>query len=67
MDTPVAETVEHVMESGPSTWRPDVTLDQPLAYMHRRNVDSVVITTTDGRLVGLLLQSDVERVTDALR
>lgn len=67
LDGPAGATVEQYMESGPSTWRPDATLDQPLAYMRRRNVKSVVITTSDGRLVGLLFGSDAERATAASR
>ena len=53
-------TVEDHMESGPSTWRPDATLDQPLAHMERRKVESVIVTTSDGRLVGLLRRSDIK-------
>lgn len=60
VDAPSDAMVEQIMESGPSTWRPDATLDQPLAYMNRRNVESVVITTSDGRLVGLLRRSDID-------
>ncbi len=56
VDASAAATVEQSMESGPSTFRPDATLDQPLAYMRRHNVASVVVTTSDGRLIGLLLR-----------
>jgi predicted transcriptional regulator len=55
-------TVEQHMESGPSTYRPDATLEQPLAYMRRHNVESVLVTTSDGRLSGLLMRADVDAV-----
>ena len=53
-------TVEQHMKSGPSTFRPDATLDQPLDHMRRHNVGSVLVTTPNGRLKGLLLRADAE-------
>lgn len=53
--------VEEVMEPGPTTFRPHVPPDEPLTYMQRHDVDSVVVTTSDGELVGLLRRDDVER------
>jgi CBS domain-containing protein len=48
------------MELGPSTFRPDATLDQPLAYMRRRSRSGVLVTLSDGRLVGFLTRADAE-------
>ena len=51
-----AETAEAVMEPGPSTFRPDVPLDELLAYLREHDLSRGWITTSDGRLVGLLLR-----------
>jgi CBS domain-containing protein len=53
---------EQVMRSGPATFRPDVPVADVLERMRKRNVRSVVVTTSDGRLVGLLRQEDAEQV-----
>lgn len=51
--TPEA-SVEEVMEPGPSTFRPDVSPEELGTYMQQRDIDSVLITTADGKLMGLL-------------
>ncbi len=53
--------VEAVMAAGPTTFRPGNDLADTVERMRDRNVGSVVVTTSDGRLVGLLLRSDAER------
>ncbi len=47
-------TIEEVMESGPSTFRPSVTLEEMAEYMRKHSMDSALITTNDGVLVGTL-------------
>ncbi|MDP9312000.1 MAG: CBS domain-containing protein [Chloroflexota bacterium] len=59
--------VETVMEAGPTTIRPDTQLESITQRMQGRNVDSVVVTTADGRLAGVLFRSDAEQQLDALR
>ena len=54
-------TVEAVMESGPTTVRPSEPLDAITGRMRDRNVGSVLVTTPDGRLVGVLKRDDAER------
>jgi Mg/Co/Ni transporter MgtE len=46
--------VESVMELGPSTFRPSVSLEEMEAYFHENDLPSAPITTPDGVLVGLL-------------
>lgn len=46
--------VETVMEIGPSTFRPSALAREAMDYLRRHDVDSVVVTTSGGRLVGLL-------------
>ena len=51
---------EDVMESGPTTTRADTTLESINERLQARNVDSILIATSDGRLVGTLYRSDLE-------
>ena len=53
--TPLAD----VMESGPSTWRLDGSLDDIGKYMERHRVSAVVISTSDGRLHGAVRREDL--------
>ena len=52
------EPVEEVMELGPTTTRADTTLEAILERLNARNVDSILVATSDGRLVGTLSRSD---------
>ena len=51
---------EDVMESGPTTTRADTTLESMNERFQVRNVDSILVATSDGRLVGTLYRPDVE-------
>jgi CBS domain-containing protein len=55
------ESVEAVMESGPTTIRPDVSVASLLPRLRQKNVHDVVVTTSDGRLLGVLYLEDAER------
>ena len=57
-------TVEEVMEPGPTTTRADTMLEAILERLNARNVDSILVTTSDGRLVGTLYRSDAEARLD---
>jgi rhodanese-related sulfurtransferase/CBS domain-containing protein len=52
--------VEEVMENGPSTFRPDVFLATLVKRMQDKKVGSVVITNSDGVLIGVLYRKDAE-------
>ena len=52
--------VEQVMESGPTTIRPNRALGGIKAYMRRHGATWVVVTTPDGQLVGLVERQDME-------
>lgn len=54
--------VEQVMESGPTTTRPDDPLESITERLRGRGVDSILVTTPDGRLVGILYLEDAERI-----
>jgi CBS domain-containing protein len=46
-------SAETVMRSGPSTFRPNVTVEEMTRFMGERGFSTAVVTTSDGRLVGL--------------
>jgi CBS domain-containing protein len=56
------EPVEEVMRPGPSTFRPNVPIEEMAMYMTEHDLESSPITTSDGRLVGLLRRDDAVRV-----
>lgn len=57
-------TAEQVMELGPSTFRPNVALDEMASYIREHEMDSALITTNDGVLLGLLCRNDAECAGD---
>jgi len=52
--------VEQVMEYAPRTYRLDADLTRAADYMQKHKLDSVLVTTSDGHLEGLLRQEDVQ-------
>src|SRR6266851_1607413 len=50
--------IEQAMRPGPSTFRPYVSIKEMAENMTKHMLESSPITTSDGRLVGLLLQKD---------
>lgn len=53
------QLIEQAMRPAPSTYRPFVSLHEMAHVMIKHKVENAPITTSDGRLVGLLLQKDV--------
>ncbi len=51
--------ISDAMRPGPSTFRPYVLADEMARTMVDHKLESSPITTSDGRLVGLLLQKDL--------
>ena len=56
-----AARVEDVMLLGPSTFRPYVPIKEIAQYMTEHELDSSPITTSDGKLVGVLFRADAMR------
>ena len=55
-----AGTVEEAMTEGPSTIRPSVGLRAIMERMRKDDLQSFPVTTSDGRLVGLVLRDEAE-------
>ena len=60
------EAVERVMRPGPSTFRPQVSIMEMASYMDRHDLVNCPITSSDGRLIGLLLREDAVARAHAL-
>ena len=56
-----------VMEEGPSTYRPNVGLDEVLGRMHDHHFDMAFVTDPDGRLRGVVTLRDIERALEEHR
>jgi CBS domain-containing protein len=52
---------EEVMRPGPSTFRPHVPIEELASYLSEEELDSTLVTTSEGRLMGLLLRDDALR------
>jgi CBS domain-containing protein len=61
LDAAPESVIEEVMESGPSTIRPHVPVESMTERMRKQGVEHSVVTTLDGRLVGVLYRKDAEQ------
>ena len=57
------QRIEQAMRPGPSTFRPFVLVEELAHYMAEHDLPNAPITTSDGRLVGLITLEDAARVT----
>jgi Mg/Co/Ni transporter MgtE len=58
--------IEQAMRPGPSTFRPHVPIVEMARFIVDHDLNSSPITTSDGRLVGLLRRRDATRVAEEL-
>ncbi len=56
------QLIEQVMRPGPSTFRPYVSLHEMAHFMEKHDLESSPVTTSDGKLVGLLYRTDAVRL-----
>lgn len=52
--------VSAVMDPGPSTFRPNVDLNEMRDYMRKHRLNEAIISTADGVLIGILSREDAE-------
>jgi hypothetical protein len=57
---PAGTIVEDLMSSGPPTTRPSTFLDEMVERLHRRKTPGILITSSDGVLMGYLWTSEAE-------
>jgi CBS domain-containing protein len=53
--------IEQAMRPGPSTFRPFVSIEEMAVFMGKHNLPNSPITSSDGKLVGLLVREDAEK------
>jgi CBS domain-containing protein len=58
-------SVEEAMRNGPATFRPNEPVGNMAKRMRDRGATAVLVTTSDGKLVGLLYREDVEHLAGA--
>jgi Mg/Co/Ni transporter MgtE len=58
--------VEQAMRPGPSTFRPNVPIDEMALFMIEHDLESAPVTSPDGRLIGMLLREDAARAAREL-
>jgi len=51
--------VSELMEPAPSTYRPDVSVEEMAKHLRERDVHSVLVSTGDGELIGVLERADL--------
>ena len=61
------QSIAQAMRPGPSTFRPYVLAEEMAHSMVEHKLETSPITTSDGRLVGLLLQKDVVGVAGSVQ
>ena len=61
LDAALGVEVEAVMEPGPSTIRPNTFVDTALKRLEAQRQDSLLITTPDGQMIGLLFRHEIEK------
>ncbi len=54
--------VESAMRNGPATFRPDEPVEKITKRMRERRASAVLVTTPDGRLVGVYSAEDAEQL-----
>ena len=54
-------TAEAAMRPGPSTYRPHVPIAEMAATMAKHDLPNAPVTTSGGKLIGLLVREDAER------
>ena len=57
--------VEEVMREGPSTFRPNVPVREILEYMTKHALRAAPVTTSEGKLMGMIRREVLERAVDA--
>lgn len=58
---PAETAVEAAMDAGPATVRADEDLDELVARLQKEDTSSILVTTPEGRLIGMLCREDAER------
>jgi len=53
------QSIDQIMEPGPSTFRPHVAVEELANRITEKKIGTILVTTSDGRLLGSLREQDV--------
>jgi CBS domain-containing protein len=63
MTSNTGSSIEDVMEAGPPTYRPNISLEELWSRLEKHpRVQHVLVSTSDGRLLGVVWRHDLEEV-----
>lgn len=65
LDVPRHTPVERRMEAGPSTVRPDTAADQLAQRLRAKDLNTALVTTPEGQLIGIAQTNDLEQTSTA--
>jgi CBS-domain-containing membrane protein len=69
LETDPNATAEDLMDPGPATFRPDTLLAELVNYLRqlpKGKAKQILVTTSDGELIGVLQRADAERTLEEL-
>jgi predicted transcriptional regulator len=66
LDRDDGEPIERVMRPGPSTFRPHVPIVEMARFMVAHDLPTSPITSSDGRLIGVIRREDAVKAADQL-
>jgi CBS domain-containing protein len=56
-------SAESLMEPGPSTVRPDLTVAEVAEKLAKQDLRTAIVSTPDGRLIGVVSRADLQEST----
>lgn len=59
-------TVDRVMEEGPTTIRPSTELEGITGRMQAKNVGSILVTRSNGNIIGVMYRADAEQALEEM-
>ena len=60
------KTVEETMHPAPTTFRPNTAVDQAAAFMAKNDLAEILVTTSEGKLLGIVDRQTIEHAVDEL-
>jgi CBS domain-containing protein len=59
-EMPESMPVEEIMDPGPTTLRPSVSVDNATEFLEKHNLDAIPVTSSDGKLMGVFRRQELE-------
>jgi CBS domain-containing protein len=59
-EIPESMPVEEIMDPGPTTLRPSLSVDNAMEFLEKHNLDAIPVTSSDGKLMGVFRRQEPE-------